>query len=440
MSTPSTDTLIVVAIAVGLIAITVIPYVRSLRHREETNVRRLQASVEAGLDEPPTLHPVVDPEICLGSGACVAACPEGDILGLVRSRPELLHASRCVGHGQCAAACPVSAITLVFGTAQRGVDIPHVKGDFETNVPGIYIVGELGGMGLIRNALRQGRQAVEGIARHERATDDALDVLIVGAGPAGISASLAAMQAGLRFATVEQELPGGAVRHYPRQKLVMTEPMDIPLYGRVDLPKAGKEELLSLWDDVFTRTGLQVRSGERLEGARRDGGVFHAVTSKAEYRARHLVLAIGRRGTPRRLGVPGEERDKVAYFLLEPERYRGQAITVVGGGNTALETACALAAVGPETRVTLVHRSAALARATEVNRERFAQLQREGRVELLLQTAIGEIGADHVRLTDAAGVERQIDNDQVFVCIGGELPVPFLTTLGITVERKFGQA
>lgn len=433
------DQAIVAAVAVLLVLGAVVPYVRRLRRQERESQRRLELSVAAGLDEPPTLHPVVDPAICLGSAACVAACPEGDILGLVAGRPVLVSASRCVGHGQCAAACPVGAIQLVFGTVRRGVDIPHVKGDYETNVPGIFIVGELGGMGLIRNALRQGRQAVAGIARRERAGGEALDALVVGAGPAGIAAALTALEKSLRFVAIEQEEPGGAVRHYPRQKLVMTEPMDIPLFGRVDLPRAGKEELLSLWDDVFQRTGLEVRCGERLEDVRREGGAFRATTTKGEYRARHVVLAIGRRGTPRRLGVPGETLDKVAYFLLEPEGYRQQRIAVVGGGNTALETACALARADLGNHVTLVHRADAFPRAGAQNRARLEGLRARGAVAVLLESAVSRIGPKEV-VVEVGGASRCLANDQVFICAGGQLPVPFLSKIGVAVERKFGEA
>jgi len=440
----STDTLILLGIFAGLFALFVFPYMRQVRRREQVNRQRLAASQAAGLGEPPSLHPLVDPAICLGSGACVAACPEGDILGLIGGRPELLAATRCVGHGECAAACPVQAISLVFGTARRGVDIPHVQGNFETNVPGLFIAGELGGMGLIRNAVRQGRQAVAGIAASTRTAPplppSALDVLIVGAGPAGTAAGLEAKAQGLRFCVIEQERPGGAIRHYPRQKLVMTEPMDIPLYGRVNLKQASKEELLDLWERVLEKTGLEVHCGERLLTMERDAeGLWQATTTSGQHRARSVVLAIGRRGTPQRLGVPGEDLDKVAYRLLEPERFADSDIAVVGGGNSAAEIAWALATQGQANRVHLLHRGTALERTNEENRQRLEPVLQGGQLQLLLSTQVTHIHPDHLEI-DVAGEARQLANDLVFICIGGQLPVPFLQQLGISIERKFGEA
>lgn len=438
------DTLIILAVFAGLFACFVFPYILRARRQEKANAERKAQSELAGLGEPPSLHPLVDPSICLGSGACVTACPEGDILGLINNRPALLSASRCVGHGECAAACPVQAITLVFGTAKRGVDIPHVKGDFETNVPGLFIAGELGGMGLIRNALRQGRQAVQGIAAASRLLPslpkDALEVLVVGAGPAGMAAGLEAKSHDLASVVIEQEQPGGAVRHYPRQKLVMTQPMEIPTYGTVELPEASKENLIELWDKVIDTTGLEIRSGERLQALARDAeGLWQAETSKASYRARHVVLAIGRRGTPRRLGVPGEGLDKVAYRMLEPEKFTDSDIVVVGGGNSAAEIAWALVTLGSGNRVHLLHRRDALGSVNEDNRRRLDDLQAQGRLDILLETQVTHIHQDRVEI-DVAGQPQELTNDYVFVCAGGQLPVAFLQELGIHIERKFGEA
>lgn len=434
------DSLIIWGVAALLLLIFVGPYVRRVRRREARNLRKREMAEAAGLNEPPSLHPLIDPEICLGSGACVSACPEGDVLGLIAGRAALIHASRCVGHGQCAAACPVGAITLVFGTARRGVDIPHVKGGFETNVPGLYIVGELGGMGLIRNAIRQGRQAVEGIAAQAAATGNAeLDLLIIGAGPAGIAASLTALQRKLRFRTIEQEEPGGAARHYPRQKVVMTEPMDLPLYGKVKRYQIAKEELIELWAKVMARTGLQIHTGERALDVQRQDGFFRITTSQGEYTSHRVVLAIGRRGTPRKLGVPGEKLAKVAYHLLEPERFNDSQILVVGGGNSALEAAWALACQGRNNQVVLAHRGQAFDRARPENRERLQAQCEAGKVQIHFNTVVREIREQEVFL-ESEGQERALPNDQVFIFAGGELPTEFLHKLGVSIERKFGEA
>ena len=237
----------------GYIAIYLLPLLliwagfKFYRHRKEAAALALREEHRlAGLTEPSSLHPVIDPAICVGCATCVKACPEGQILGLVNGKAQLIAPSMCIGHGACAEACPMGAIQLVFGTERRGVEIPHVGPDFQTNVPGIWIAGELGGMGLIRNAIEQGRQAVSEIAKHVRATPaipEALDLAIIGAGPAGLSASLAAKEAGLRFVTLEQDSLGGTVAHFPRGKLVMTRPATLPLHGLVNLTETSKEAL-----------------------------------------------------------------------------------------------------------------------------------------------------------------------------------------------------
>ncbi|MFO0733264.1 MAG: NAD(P)-binding domain-containing protein [Nitrospiraceae bacterium] len=286
-----------------------------------------------------------------GSGACVKACPER-ALGIVKGKAVLVAPDHCIGHGACESACPVEAITLVFGTEKRGIDIPHVKPTFETNVPGIYIAGELGGMGLIRKGVEQGARAVEAIQRNRGGADE-LDVVIVGAGPAGLSASLAAKQAGLRFVTIEQEDSfGGSVYHYPRNKIAMTAPMQLPMVGTVKMFEISKEELLAFWNKILRQTGLKINFMERMEAVTKHGGSFVVKTSKKSYGTKNVLLCIGRRGTPRKLGVAGEEQPKVVYRLIDAEQYRGRHVLVVGGGDSAAEAALAIAAE-PGTTVTL---------------------------------------------------------------------------------------
>ncbi len=421
----------------GVLLIALGWYIARHRRQEARHAVRLKEAVEAGLTEPASLHPVIDPRRCLGSKACVSACPEHAI-GIIGGKAQLVDPTKCIGHGACRAACPHDAIELVFGTAKRGVDIPQVNPNFETNVPGLFIAGELGGMGLIRKAVEQGRQAIDSIAKLKDGKY-AYDVVIVGAGPAGLAASLAAMEKKLRFVTVEQEDSfGGTVYHYPRRKVVMTAPVQLPIVGKMKFGEVSKEELLEFWQRVLKQTGLKVNLFERMETVRPDGGGFVVKTSKQEYRTRAVLLAIGRRGTPRKLGVPGEEQPKVVYRLIDAEQYRGSHVLVVGGGDAALEAALACAEE-PGTTVTLSYRSEAFGRVKPKNRERLQACEQVGRIRVLLKSNVKQIGAKNVVL-DHDGRSIDLRNDAVIVCAGGILPTPFLKEIGVMVETKHGTA
>ncbi len=412
-------------------------FLRRSKKKHKRNLSSLQAATDAGLTEPPSLHPLIDPNRCLGSGACVTACPEGDVLGLIRGKAHLVNPTHCIGHGACMAACPHDAITLVFGTEKRGVDIPFVGPSFETNIPGIFIAGELGGMGLIRNAVEQGRQAMESI-RRLNGKRPPYDVVIVGAGPAGFSASLAALQHKLRFVTVEQETLGGTVAHYPRCKIVMTQPATLPIIGRVKMHETSKEALLAFWQGVEKKTGVKINYRERMENISRNGEGFVVKTTRRTYETRALLLAIGRRGTPRKLDVPGEELPKIVYRLIDAEQYRNRHVLVVGGGDAALEAASSVAEQ-PGTRVTLSYRSEAFSRAKEKNRNKIEELRRTGRLRVLLESNVERITEKKV-LIEQKGNSIELPNDAVIVCAGGILPTPFLKSLGIRVETKHGTA
>jgi thioredoxin reductase (NADPH) len=403
------------------------------------DVRTLVETEQAGLTEPASLHPVIDTDRCIGCRACAMACPEGNILGIVHGKAVLIEPTLCIGHGACSAACPVDAIDLVFGTEKRGMDIPWVAPDFETNVPGVYIAGELGGMGLIRNAVTQGREAVEAIAQKlpaKRAADDTLDLIIVGAGPAGIAASLEATRAGLRFRTCEQDSLGGTVAHYPRGKIVMTEPAHLPLYGKMDFRSVSKEELIKVWSGVIEKTGVKISFGERVISVEKTATGFLVKTNGGVFKSRNLLLAIGRRGSPRQLGVPGEDRAKVGYSLVDPDEYHGKRVLVVGGGDSALEAAIALANTR-KVQTTLSYRGSAFSRARRANREAVERLAQSGALELILESEVIEIGDDKVVLS-TGGKQEDLPNDAVIVSAGGILPIPLLEAIGISIERKFG--
>jgi len=397
-----------------------------------------------GRAEPASLHPVIN-QRCIGCASCVKACPEQEhhaILGIVRGRAELINPGDCIGHGACKTACPVEAITLVFGTERRGVDIPVLTPNFETTVPGIFVAGELGGMGLIRNALEQGRQAMEAIrssrGKASSASGDMLDVLIVGAGPAGFAASLTAMAHGLRFATIEQESLGGCVFQYPRGKLVMTAPATVPLVGKINFRQTSKEALLEFWKEAERKTGVKINYRERVEDITRERGGFVVKTSRAQYRARTVLLAIGRRGTPRKLNVPGEELPKVVYRLIDPEQYAGQRVLVVGGGDSALEAAASVAESGSG-GVVLSYRGEAFDRAKARNRDRVQAAARSGSLQVMLQSNVKKIDREQVAI-ERGGEMLHMENDAVIVSAGGVLPSDFLRRVGISVETKYGTA
>lgn len=409
------------------------------RRRTRIAVAVLEDNRQAGLDQPASLHPVIDPARCLGCASCARACPEKTVLGIIDGKAALIEPALCVGHGACAAACPTKAISLVFGTATRGVDIPLLSPEFETSVPGIYIAGELGGMGLIKNAIEQGRQAIAAIAARTRRVhggDGVLDVVIVGCGPAGIAASLGAMERKLSFVTLDQATLGGTVAHFPRGKLVMTAPATLPLVGPVRFGEISKERLLAFWEEVLARTGLAPQFEEQVTAIRRSGEHFEVVSTRTSYRAKAVLLAIGRRGTPRTLGVPGEDLEKVVYRMIDPQQYAGRRVLVVGGGDSALEAAARIAEQ-PGTTVTLSYRGKAFARARAKNRDDVAAAVADGQIEALLGSEVRQILAGSV-LLDQSGTAQELPNDDVIVCAGGLLPTGFLAEIGIALETKFG--
>ena len=402
-----------------------------------------QAAAAAGLTQPGSLHPVINPNKCLGCGACVKACPEGEILGLVQGKALLVEPANCIGHGACQQACPFDAISLVFGTAERGIDIPNVSDSFETSRKGVYIAGELGGMGLIRNAVTQGVQAVEGIAKtlkraRSSGGNNDCDLVIVGAGPAGIAAALTAMRHKLKAVVIEQDTFGGTVSHFPRNKIVMTSPVNIPLVGEVKFRETSKEALLEFWRDIIDTHQPDIRYSQQMTALGGDAGAFTVTTTTDSYQCSALLLCLGRRGTPRTLDVPGDDQNKVIYRLDDPAQHNGQHVLVVGGGDSALEAACTLAEADCAS-VTLSYRSSSFSRAKPKNHDRASKLAENGALTLELESTVERIGTDDVTLNLKTG-QSTLPNDAIIVCAGGILPTGFLKSIGITVDTKYGSA
>jgi dihydropyrimidine dehydrogenase (NAD+) subunit PreT len=427
-------------LAGGTVAVAALVFGVHLARRRQ-RARRDEAALEEqrrkGLHLARSLHPVIDPNICIGSLSCLRACPEGDILGVVDGAARLVHADHCIGHGRCAAECPVNAIRLVFGSAERGIDLPEVDEVFESSRQGVHVVGELGGMGLIKNAIGQGLQAAEHLASVVR--PDGPGVLVVGSGPAGIATALGLKARGVPFRLVEQGSIGGSVAHYPRRKVAMTEVIDLPLWGRFGRRTISKEELLHTWDRVLDKTGIAVQQGVKVTGIDGSDGAFVVHTADGvDLPAAKVVLAIGRRGTPRRLGVPGEDLEKVVYRLDDPEQYQGQRVLVVGGGDAALEAAIQLAEES-DAEVALSYRGAELGRCREANRQKLTALAQARRVRVALSSVVKEIRPGEV-LLEAKGRVHSVPNDFVIVNVGGELPAEFLAAAGISMRRYHGEA
>jgi thioredoxin reductase (NADPH) len=413
-------------------------YLRKESKSSKKVAAKIETAKQEGLFEPVSLYPFIDLSLCIKSGACVEACPEKDILGILKGGGTLINASNCVGHGACFHACPVEAITLVIGTEKRGVDLPHVAETYESNMPGLYIAGELGGMGLIKNSVEQGAMAVENMIREGIPQDSSsYDLVIVGAGPAGIAASLTAKKHGLNFLTLEQDSLGGTVFTFPRAKVVMTSPVDLPLYGNIRLYDTSKQELLDLWNAALSRNQIQIKEHTQVESVEKEGQIFTVKTVQGDsFLTKRVLLAIGRRGTPRKLGVPGEMSEKVAYRLLEPERITQKNVLVVGGGDSAVESALLLA---PQNKVILSYRGDKFSRIKPKNKAQIDAAVESGLLEVHFNTSVQRIEPEKVWITGInPDGEVALDNDLVYIFAGGELPTEFLKKAGVEISRRHG--
>lgn len=412
-------------------------HVRRTRRREAEAL----AAAERGklfTSGPRAQHPHINISWCIGCGACVDVCPEGDVLAVIAGKAAIVNGSKCIGHGLCADACPVGAIEIVMASPSVSADMPRLSREYETSVPGVFIIGELGGLALIKNAVNQGRECVDTIARRagrQSRVSGVLDVCIVGAGPAGLSASLRAVEKGLTYVTLEQEELGGTVAKYPRQKLVMTSPVDFPMHGKFNKLEISKEKLMEFWATAIRKGNVQVRTQEKVESIDREpDGTLTIRSTSGAYRARSVILALGRRGTPRKLGIPGEELPKVMYGLIEADAYVNSKILVVGGGDSAVEAALGLA-YQKGNQVTLSYRQAEFSRLKERNAVRIREAIKARKVRVLFNSQPVEVREKSV-LVDVAGTMTEIPNDWMWVFAGGEPPSAFLQKVGVAMGER----
>ncbi|HKW64410.1 MAG TPA: NAD(P)-binding domain-containing protein [Candidatus Acidoferrum sp.] len=421
-------------IAAAIILLFMLNY---LRKQKKIAAQAREAAEKGKLysEGPKSQHPHIDANYCIGCAACTMVCPEGDVLAMLGGKAVIVNGYKCIGHSLCAEVCPVGAITMVMANPSVGGDLPFLTPEYETTVKNMFIVGELGGLALIKNAVNQGRDCIDTIVKRRaslgtRPAPNVFDVLIVGAGPAGISASLRAIENKLNYITIDEGEVGGTVAKYPRQKLVMTSPVEFPMHGKFKKTELSKEELIAFWKKVCEQADFKVRQGEKVEDVKKDqDGIFTVSTPKFRYRARYVVLALGKSGSPRKLGVKGEELPKVMYRLIEADHYVSKKILVVGGGDSAIEAAMGLGhQVGNQ--VTLSYRKEAFSRIKERNAQRIQESIRKGKVKVVFNSNPVAFRKDSVVL-DVGGRIHEIPNDYVWIFAGGEPPTAFLKKIGV---------
>jgi thioredoxin reductase len=393
--------------------------------------KRKKEAASLGVDKPLNQYPQIDYYQCIGCGACESACPEGGVLGLVHGKATIINGLKCVGHGLCAEACPVNGINVGLGDIKTRDDIPILSVMNETNLPGIYIAGELGGLALIKNAISQGNKIVTEIAKspNKSSPDGSYDIAIVGAGPAGLSAALTAKQHNLSYLLIDQQNAGGTILQYPRKKVVMTRPVEIPLFGWLKKHEYTKEELLDIWEDILQRFQIDVKTEEKLENIEKVNAHYKLVTNNNSYISSKVVLALGRRGTPRKLNVPGEDQPKVMYKLLDAETYQDEDILIVGGGDSAVEAAVGLARQ-PGNRITISYRKSRFLRIKTRNEQLITKMIDKGQVNVIFDSNITEIGDTYAKIMKEQKVSS-IPNSYVFIFAGGEPPFPLMHKIGI---------
>jgi thioredoxin reductase/Pyruvate/2-oxoacid:ferredoxin oxidoreductase delta subunit len=429
------DTLVAFVVAVLVIGFFMRSYLKGQKKTEE----QARAAAEKGKlysSGPQSQHPHIDANYCIGCAACTMVCPEGDVLAMLGGKAVIVNGYKCIGHSLCAEVCPVGAITMVMASPSMGGDMPFLTPEYETSIKNLFIVGELGGLALIKNAINQGRECIDNLARKAaslgapRRSSDAVDVLIVGAGPAGISASLRAIEKKLNYLTVDEGEIGGTVAKYPRQKLVLTSPVEFPMYGKFKKTELSKEELIEFWHKVIGRVDFKFRKGEKVEDIKKsEDGIFTVTTSKGQYRSHAVILALGKSGSPRKLGVKGEDLPKVMYRLIEADHYINKKILVVGGGDSAIEAAMGLGhQVGNQ--VTLSYRKEAFTRIKERNAQRIEESMRKGKVKVIFNSMPLEFRPESVVL-EINGASQVLPNNYVWIFAGGEPPTAFLKKIGV---------
>jgi thioredoxin reductase/ferredoxin len=374
--------------------------------------------------------PLIDATRCLGCHACVDACPY-PALAVKRYVAVLERPAACCGAGPCEASCPNGSLRLVTRSAPvRG---PRLSAELEVpERPGLFVAGDATGGTLIRNAVRQGTSVARVVAerfgpqlRTRAPAPGAIDLLIVGAGPAGLAAGLVAQRLGLSVLLLDQAGMAASIRRFSRQKLVLDAAALSDEKPALWLGDATKEELVERWQHAVRKARLAVREGTRVLEVRRSSDALAYVVraeqsagESSEFVARTVLLAVGTRGTPRSLDAPVAEAasPRVHYELSDARAFEGKRCVVVGLGDVAMETAVALAAQ-PNTEVTLLHRGSGFGRGSPRNIDRVARLAATGRIRLLWEARVTAVRAVSLEI-EVAGASRNMNYDAAFVHIG----------------------
>jgi thioredoxin reductase/ferredoxin len=425
----------VVPAVLGGLALAVMALVSSYASRKRNKALAQPAQVHHSRV---LIHSIND-DRCTGCDACVAVCPT-NVLDLVENKSRVLHFQDCIQCEACMWACPTTALVMhPEGTEPPLYKMPELDEFYQTAVPGQYLIGEVAGKPLVKNAANLGRGVVEHMlvgGLRPMNNPNVVDVAIVGSGPGGLSAALTCMTRGLSYILLDKEnIIASTVARYPKGKLIMAEPYDVPNLSLLPAFDSSKEEMIPIWQELIERVGLKVQLNQTVETvAKRPDHLFDVHTNGGDYVAQRVVLSTGLRGKPRTLRVPGENQAKVRSLLEDPDDHRGRAVCVVGGGDSALEAAIALADAGA--KVVLSYRGRSFARAQPKNKSQVEGYAAQRRIKIKYMSQVVEFAADTVTLQMADGTQKRYPNHAAFVLIGADPPVKWLNKLGIRyVER-----